>query len=89
MIDPDKHLEAKLSALLEGLRRNDPLFCGAAPAWVVETVLRNLDAATARPHQAEWVRDFATGGIRFVADQDAAGCDALLGRLSELLEAEG
>lgn len=83
----DQHLEAKLLELREGLRRNDPEFCGEAPAWVVETVLKNLEAAAALPHQERWVRDFATGGIRFVADQDATGCHRLLGWLTDLLEA--
>jgi hypothetical protein len=89
MLDPDEHTRAKLSELREGLRRHDPMICGSAPAWVVETVLRNLEAVTAQSHQAESVRDFASGAVRFVADQDATGCDALLGWLSELLNAEG
>ena len=87
MTDPDRHLEASLSELREGLRRNDPAFCGAAPAWIVEVVLGNLEAAMARPRRPGWVRDFATGGIRFVADQDATGCDRLLKRLADLLDA--
>jgi hypothetical protein len=89
MVDPNEHVIARLSDLREGLRRNDPEFCGDAPLWVVETVLRNLESATTQSRQMEWVRSFALGGMRFVTDQDATRCDTLLERLAELLETTG
>jgi hypothetical protein len=89
MTDREKGLIAKLSELREGLRRNDPVFCGTAPPLIVETILRNLEEAMTRPHEAGWLRGVAISGIRFAADHDARGCEALLERLSELLSGEG
>jgi hypothetical protein len=82
-------LADKLNELKTGLQRNDPAFCGAASAWLVEAVLHNLDnvAQTEKYSQVEdgRIKSFAMGAIRFVADQGTSDCDILLCRLNELL----
>ncbi len=79
-----------LMDLKSTLEMKDPAFCGEAPSWIIDTVLDNLVGlvgAGATPLQIrdDQVASFARGAIRYVADQDAARCDVLLARLTELL----
>jgi hypothetical protein len=88
MNDLDKGVTDKLRTLQLGLQSNDPAVCGAAPSWIVDAVLNNLENVTKGLSPAELdcnVKGLALGAIKYVADQGVAGCDVLLGRLSELL----
>lgn len=83
-------LDDRLKELKLGLERNDPATCGRAPAWLVVTVLRNLDKAiggdaTCEQVGNEHVKSFAMGAIKFIADQGAPDCEIILEQLNELL----
>ena len=84
----------KLIELKTGLRQKDPTFCGGAPAWLIEAVLRNLDIVTAQLQTDDQVTNqringLAIGAIRYVADQAPVDCDVLLNRLNELATMAG
>ncbi len=87
-------LISKLFELKTGLQQKDPKFCGVAPEWLIEKVLRNLDNVIAQARSDgqeanQRIKDFAIGAIRYVADQMTDGSDILLDQLNELATLAG
>jgi hypothetical protein len=87
MKPPDATPSRLLLHLKVGLQNKNPLYCGQAPAWIVDRVLAKLDEidVTMDFGQLSGISEnFAMGGIRFVADQGSSECDVLLARLHEV-----
>jgi hypothetical protein len=68
------------------LGKRDPSVCGNAPDWIIESLRERLDSfIKERKHDSpQYVRDFAVGAIRFIADQDVSDCNVILDTLNKM-----
>lgn len=69
----NEQISNELYWLIDGIKQNDPSICGDARRWVLEMVLRNLEAAKQKVDTGADARataeEFYLGACRFTSDQ--------------------